>query len=152
MTGGCLPKRPPGRGPKSLTSVHERPKDLDHDDGFAGPDHAAHAVDAARELLQRTGNDEAEPWLPVGAGIHLGKAYIGTVGQEEALDFTALGDPVNTAARLAGVAGAGEIHVSEIAARAGEATNALQIVIPFSLPGPPQLKIAPPQSVTSRPR
>jgi adenylate cyclase len=85
--------------------------------GFAGPDHAADAIDAARELLQRTGNDEAEPWLPVGAGIHLGKAYIGTVGQEEALDFTALGDPVNAAARLAGVAAAGEILVSEIAAR-----------------------------------
>jgi adenylate cyclase len=87
--------------------------------GFAGPDHAADAVNAARELLMRTGHgDEAAPWLPVGAGVHLGTAYIGTVGEEEALDFTALGDPVNAAARLAGVASAGEILVSTAAAKA----------------------------------
>ena len=87
--------------------------------GFAGPDHAADAVDAARELLARTGHDEdAPPWLPVGAGVHVGKAYIGTVGEDEALDFTALGDPVNTAARLASLASAGEILVSTTAATA----------------------------------
>jgi adenylate cyclase len=85
--------------------------------GFAGADHAADAV-AARELLTRTGHEEGSPWLPVGAGVHLGTAYIGTVGEEEALDFTALGDPVNAAARLAGVAGAGEILVSTAAAEA----------------------------------
>lgn len=86
--------------------------------GFAGEDHAADAVAAALGLLQRTGNDSEDAWLPVGAGVHLGKAYIGTVGEEEALDFTALGDPVNTAARLAAVASAGEILVSEVAAAA----------------------------------
>ena len=36
--------------------------------------------------------------------MHVGSAFIGTVGEDEALDFTALGDPVNAAARLAGVA------------------------------------------------
>jgi adenylate cyclase len=86
--------------------------------GFAGPDHAADAVDAARELLIRTGHEEGAPWLPVGAGVHVGNAYIGTVGEEEALDFTALGDPVNAAARLAAVARAGEILVSTTAAAA----------------------------------
>jgi adenylate cyclase len=86
--------------------------------GFAGPDHAADAVEAARELLARTGHEEDEPWLPVGAGVHVGSAYIGTVGEDEALDFTALGDPVNTAARLAGVASAGEILISAAAAAA----------------------------------
>ena len=54
----------------------------------------------------------------MGAGVHVGSAYIGTVGEDEALDFTALGDPVNTAARLAGVANAGEILVSATAAAA----------------------------------
>jgi adenylate cyclase len=95
--------------------------------GFAGPDHAAEAVEAARELLQRTGHDGGDPWLPVGAGVHLGTAYIGTVGEEEALDFTALGDPVNTAARLAGVAAAGEILLSNAAAEgAGVDTDGLE--------------------------
>jgi len=86
--------------------------------GFAGADHAAEAVDAARELLIRTGHEEGAPWLPLGAGVHVGNAYIGTVGEDESLDFTALGDPVNAAARLAGVAGAGEILVSTAAAEA----------------------------------
>jgi adenylate cyclase len=88
--------------------------------GFAGHDHAADAVNAARELFVRTGHESGAPWIPLGAGVHLGTAYIGTVGEDEALDFTALGDPVNTAARLAGVAAAGEILVSTTAARAAD--------------------------------
>jgi adenylate cyclase len=48
--------------------------------------------------------------------VHVGTAYIGTVGEDEALDFTALGDPVNAAARLAGQAETGEILVSTAAA------------------------------------
>ncbi|HEY7004072.1 MAG TPA: adenylate/guanylate cyclase domain-containing protein [Gaiellaceae bacterium] len=84
--------------------------------GFAGEDHAADAIAAARELLVRTGHEDDSPWLPVGAGVHVGTAYIGTVGEDEALDFTALGDPVNAAARLAGQAETGEILVSTAAA------------------------------------
>jgi adenylate cyclase len=86
--------------------------------GFAGADHAADAIAAARELLVRTGHEGASPWLPIGAGVHTGTAYIGTVGEEEALDFTALGDPVNTAARLAAFAATGEIVVSTATATA----------------------------------
>ena len=59
--------------------------------------------------------------------MHIGSAFIGTVGEDEALDFTALGDPVNTAARLAGVANAGEILVSgTAAAAAGLDTDGLE--------------------------
>jgi adenylate cyclase len=87
--------------------------------GFAGEAHAARAIAAARELLQETGNaDGAEPWLPVGAGVHTGTAYVGRVGEGDACDFTAVGDAVNTAARLASSAGAGEILVSTSAAEA----------------------------------
>jgi adenylate cyclase len=101
--------------------------------GFAGDDHAADAVAAARELLARTGHEEGSPWLPVGAGVHVGTAYIGTVGEDEALDFTALGDPVNAAARLSALAGTGEILVSSAAAEAagldtdGLETRALEL-------------------------
>jgi adenylate cyclase len=87
--------------------------------GFAGEGHAARAIEAARELLQETGNaDGAESWLPVGAGVHTGIAYVGRVGEGDACDFTAVGDAVNTAARLASSAGAGEILVSSSAAEA----------------------------------
>jgi adenylate cyclase len=87
--------------------------------GFAGDDHAADAIAAARELLHETGHDGDEPWIPVGAGVHTGVAYVGVVGEGDARDFTALGDPVNTAARLASEAGSGEILVSSAAAAAG---------------------------------
>src|SRR5919108_4781157 len=87
--------------------------------GFAGSDHAANAIAAARGLLEQTGNGGPEPWVPIGAGVHTGRSFVGTVGEGDALDFTALGDTVNTGARLAGLAGPGEILVSAEAATAG---------------------------------
>jgi adenylate cyclase len=83
--------------------------------GFAGPEHPRKAVEAAQELLDLTGHRDAKgPWLPVGIGIHTGPAYVGVVGSEESTaDFTALGDSVNTTARLASQAGAGEILISD---------------------------------------
>jgi adenylate cyclase len=86
--------------------------------GFAGVDHAADAVASARELLAETGHGHGTPWIPVGAGVHTGVAYVGTIGEGDALDFTALGDSVNTAARLAASAGIGEILVSSSAVAA----------------------------------
>ena len=86
--------------------------------GFAGHDHAEDAIAAAEELMELTGHREAEPSIPLGAGVHLGRAFVGTVGEEEALDFTALGDPVNTAARLASSASTGEVLVTDEAAGA----------------------------------
>lgn len=83
--------------------------------GFAGPEHPRKAVDAAQELLRQTGHRDAKgPWLPVGVGIHTGPAYVGVVGGDQTpMDFTALGDHVNTTARLASEAGAGEILISD---------------------------------------
>ena len=72
--------------------------------GFAGEDHAARAVKAARELLIETGHGEGEAWVPVGIGVHTGLSYVGYIGEGDALDFTALGDTVNTAARLTSMA------------------------------------------------
>jgi adenylate cyclase len=83
--------------------------------GFAGPNHPRRAIEAARDLLKLTGHLDAQgPWLPVGIGIHTGPAYVGVVGGEEnPMDFTALGDNVNITARLASEAGTGEILISE---------------------------------------
>jgi adenylate cyclase len=88
-----------------------------HLPGLAGPDYARRAVEASRDLLRATGHGEAGgPWLPVGVGVHAGRAFLGSIGAEDGVtDFTALGDTVNVAARLAAAAGAGEIVVSEAA-------------------------------------
>jgi adenylate cyclase len=85
--------------------------------GMAGLDHAAKAVDAAVALLDATGHGSPEgPWIPVGAGVHTGVAFVGSVGDKGVSDFTALGDAVNTAARLASAAGEGEVLVTLAAA------------------------------------
>jgi adenylate cyclase len=86
--------------------------------GFAGEDHAARAVEAARSLIHETGTDGEKPWVPIGIGVHTGVAYVGRVGEGDACDFTAVGDAVNTTARLASSAGAGEILVSKATADA----------------------------------
>jgi adenylate cyclase len=95
--------------------------------GFVGSDHAAAAIAAARGLLEQTGNDGPEPWIPVGAGVHTGTSFVGSVGEGDARDFTALGDTVNTTARLTGLAQPGEILIStDAAAAAGLETDGLQ--------------------------
>jgi adenylate cyclase len=95
--------------------------------GFAGSDHAANAIAAARDLLEQTRNDGQEPWIPLGAAVHTGTSFVGAVGEGDACDFTALGDTVNTAARLTDLAGAGEILITaEAAAAGGLDTTALE--------------------------
>jgi adenylate cyclase len=68
----------------------------------------------ARDLLEAVGYGSAsDPWLRLGVGIDVGQAYVGNVGSGEVKDFTALGDVVNTAARLQSSADAGQIVISE---------------------------------------
>jgi adenylate cyclase len=76
-----------------------------------GPDHARKAVEAAGDLLRATAN-----LVPVGAGVHTGIAFVGAVGSNSTVtDFTAVGDAVNVTARLASLAGAGEVLISDAA-------------------------------------
>ena len=51
--------------------------------------------------------------MELGIGLDFGAAYVGNVGSGEVKDFTAIGDVVNTAARLQGAAASGEIVMSE---------------------------------------
>jgi adenylate cyclase len=84
---------------------------------LAGRDHARRAFEAADALLRATGHSSTEdPWVPLGAGVHTGTAFVGIVGSAGASDFTALGDPVNNAAHLASQAGIGEILLTPEAA------------------------------------
>lgn len=74
--------------------------------------HAARAIATAKQILSAV--DE----LPIGIGIQTGNAFVGAVGEAPHTELTALGDVVNTAARLASAAAAGEILVSLEAAEA----------------------------------
>jgi adenylate cyclase len=67
----------------------------------------------ARELLRAIGyGGEEPPFAEVGIGLDYGEAFVGNVGQGKVNDFTAIGDVVNTASRLQGQAGGGEIVAS----------------------------------------
>lgn len=48
-----------------------------------------------------------------GIGIHCGEAVVGSIGAPFRMDYTAIGDTVNTAARLESIAAPGQILVSE---------------------------------------
>jgi adenylate cyclase len=88
---------------------------------LTGERFAARAVAAAQDLLRATGHaDPGGPWVPVGAGVHAGRAWFGVVGDGSHPELTAVGDTVNVAARLASLAEAGEILVSADAAAASD--------------------------------
>ena len=82
--------------------------------GYAGSEHPRIAYEAGRAILHETGHDNLSgPWAPVGIGIHTGVAFVGSVGSKVGeADIAVLGDTANTGARLASVAGAGEIVIS----------------------------------------
>jgi len=90
--------------------------------GFTGAGHARRSVAAAQRILHATGHGRAGgPWIPLGVGVHTGTAFVGSVGVEGGTsDITVLGDPPNTAARLASSARAGEILISDSAYREAE--------------------------------
>ena len=86
------------------------------------PDHAARALRAARAL-----NESLRPIADAGIGIASGDVVAGNVGAEERYEYTVVGRPVNTAARLADEAKRrpGRVLAAEpaIAAAATEATH-----------------------------
>jgi len=88
---------------------------------FAGKDHAKVALHAAQELLEVTGHGGADgPWVPVGAGIHTGLAYVGAVGSADGVtEIAVLGSAANMCARLSSKAAAGEILISEDSVKSG---------------------------------
>ncbi len=81
--------------------------------GPTGPGYRSAAVLSAVDLIRDMGYGKGEPWLPIGIGVRAGPAYVGKVGTSEIHDFTALGDTVNTAARLQAEAQPGEVIISE---------------------------------------
>jgi adenylate cyclase len=80
----------------------------------AGAEHAAKAIAAGRELIDREAGDHqlVEANVRFGVGLHTGPAFVGVLGAGEKLDFSALGDTVNAAARLGSLARPGELLVS----------------------------------------
>jgi adenylate cyclase len=89
--------------------------------------HARRGIDAALSLLRATGyGSSAGPWVPIGVGVNTGIAYVGSIGEENDTELTAMGDIVNVTARLSSVAGAGEILVTAAGAAAAGLDSGLE--------------------------
>jgi adenylate cyclase len=71
--------------------------------GLAGPNYRRKSALAALDLA--TAMDD----VPIGVGAHAGIAFVGNVGSGTVKDFTALGDAINTGARLQSHASPGEV-------------------------------------------
>lgn len=76
---------------------------------IAQPDHQARAVKCALELdayCEKFRIENNKRGIPIGVtriGVHSGPATIGNFGSQSRMDFTAVGDTVNAAARTEGV-------------------------------------------------
>ena len=80
---------------------------------IAGEAHAQRALAAGLELVAAVERSSLPgAGVRVGAGVHHGSAFVGVLGSGEKLDFSALGDTVNVAARLGAIAGPGEVVAS----------------------------------------
>ncbi|MBX7066829.1 MAG: HAMP domain-containing protein [Parachlamydiales bacterium] len=70
------------------------------------PAQERNAISAAIEmyqhlaLLRQKWKSEGKPDLDIGIGIHTGEAIVGSIGTEDRMEFTAIGDTVNIASRV----------------------------------------------------
>lgn len=68
--------------------------------------HALDAVKCANAMLKKVKElqekwiDEGKPKIEIGIGISTGEAFVGNIGSEERLEYTVIGDTVNTASRI----------------------------------------------------
>ncbi len=79
------------------------------------PDAPFHAVRCAVDMMKalkefnRTRIAEGQEEIKIGIGINTGRVVTGAIGSSRTLQYTAIGDAVNTASRLCSVAKPGEI-------------------------------------------
>lgn len=80
-------------------------------------DHAMRAVQTALAIREglATFSEQFEPEyrMKINFGIHSGTAVVGNIGSQQIMNFTAVGDTVNVAARLQGMSQSGKILISQ---------------------------------------
>ena len=74
----------------------------------AANDMVERSHDLARELEERFGRS-----VSFGVGVHCGKAVVGNIGTDRRMDYTAIGDTVNTSARLEASAPKDTVYISK---------------------------------------
>lgn len=83
------------------------------------PDHAARALEAAEEIVSwlEIGNANWKKkygvTIQIAVGINSGEAVVGNIGSKTRMEYTAIGDAVNVAARLEAIARPQQILLTE---------------------------------------
>ena len=86
---------------------------IEHDDDA---DRAMRAAIQQQEMLAQLNakwTEDGRPTVEIGIGINFGEVFAGNIGSDRRLEYTVIGDAVNTASRLCSKAGPGEILISE---------------------------------------
>lgn len=117
----------------AVMAVFNSPLDL--------PDHPLQAVLAAREIQVRAREIRARlsarygRSVRFGIGVHTGEAVCGNIGSSTRMEFTAIGDAVNLAARLESNAQPGQVLISEAVWEAVRDRVATEPVGPITVKG-----------------
>ncbi len=102
-----------------LMAIFNAPKEQ-HDHVHRAADAALALLKAGEEMRTRRGDD-----LQYSIGVNLGEAVVGYIGTNRAMNYTAIGDVVNTAKRLQELAPPGKIWIeSAIVEQLGDMVNA----------------------------
>jgi class 3 adenylate cyclase/tetratricopeptide (TPR) repeat protein len=108
---------------------------------IAYEDHARRAVLAALGLRHRLGERHADFGLPPGEnlavrmGLNTGLVVVGSIGDNLRMDYTAVGDTTNLAARLQQSAPPGVILLSQSTARLVQDQVSLEAIAPLQVKG-----------------
>ncbi len=111
---------------------------------IAHEDDANRAISAAiqmqqvlAELNKKWAAQGRQP-VNIGIGINFGEVFAGNIGSERRLEYTVIGDAVNTASRLCSKAGPGEIMISEPFYKALKKPPPVEALEPIQLKGKAQ--------------
>jgi adenylate cyclase len=107
-------------------------------------DDADRAIQAAIEMqgvldeLNDKWAEEGRRRVQIGIGINFGEVFAGNIGSDRRLEYTVIGDAVNTASRLCAQAGPGEILITEPLYRSLKQPPQVETLAPLQLKGKAQ--------------
>jgi adenylate cyclase len=85
--------------------------------------------------LNEKWTEDGRPTVEIGIGINFGEVFAGNIGSDRRLEYTVIGDAVNTASRLCSKAQPGEILISEPFYKALKEPPEVEALEPLELKG-----------------